>query len=69
MKHTSSECLPIKCDISDHKFQYLDKRHWEKESIEEHRISHSYKSVVEFSGPHTLITEMHFKNNVECVVL
>ena len=49
-KHTSylPENSPIKCDICDDKFKYWDDKPWEKERIDEHRISHSYTSTSEF---------------------
>ena len=71
-KHTSyvAENLPIKCDICDDKFKYWDDKPWEKEKIDEHRISHSYTSTSElkfkceecnFWGPNRLTMDMHVR--------
>ena len=71
-KHTSylAEKLPIKCDICDEKFKYLDDKQWEKERIDEHRIAHSYTSgsslqfkceECNFWGPNRLTMEMHVR--------
>ena len=71
-KHTSyiAENLPDKYDICDEKFKYLDDKPWGKESIDEHRLSHSYTSGSElkfkceecnFWGPNRLTMEMHIR--------
>ena len=71
-KHTSysAECLPVKCDICEEKFVNCIGEAWDKERIEEHRISHSYKcssklkykcEECEFWGPNTRTMEMHVK--------
>ena len=71
-KHTSysDESLPVNCDICEEKFIDVVGKPWDKERIDQHRISHSYKcssklnykcEECEFWGPNTLTMEMHVK--------